>query len=312
MNFIKKYFLVISTFLGAIFGYVILHPFGMIVHSFFHMHREEGYPHLHWDEILSSFTSAFDSSHWPEAVSHIILSGAIGFLFGKIIIAYRTINEQLKAFSAIGINASSIIHDLNSPLARLSGYAELLRGEVDNPQQIGYCQKIQRQISQLIKMITDIKITAQGAKATGLSKEPVNLQLFLEDFIADTAFRSEIRINLKFKGEVLIDKSYFERVLWNLVKNADETLAGREEAWIEISASESDNFVTIAVSDNGPGLPPEVLKHPFELGRTFGKKSGTGLGLYNCKKIVEAHGGKIELVSELGEGTRVYIRLPKR
>lgn len=310
MNFIKKNLLFVSTLLGAVFGYAILHPFGLTVHAFFHMHKER-YVHLHWDEVLASFTKAFSLSHWPEAVSYIFLSGVIGFLFGKTIIAYRTINEQLKTFSAIGINASSIIHDLNSPLARLTGYTELLKSEIDDTQQINYCEKIQRQIAHLFKMVMDIKITAQGTKAIELSKVPTNLNLFLKDFISNTTFHSEIRINPKFDGEVLIDKGYFERALWNLVKNADEALAGTEDAKIEISINELDNFVIISISDNGPGLPSKILKHLFKVGQTYKKKGGTGLGLYNCKKIVEAHGGKTWLISEVGKGTTAYIKIPK-
>jgi signal transduction histidine kinase len=311
MNIIKKHFLLMSTLLGAALGYVFLHPFGMVVHAFFHLHEDEGYLHLHWDEILITIKEAFAWHHLPEALSYIILGAIISFLFGKIIIAYRTINEQLQTFSRIGINASGIIHDLGNPLAILRSCIYSLKQKSEKPDQIAACEKMTKQAEHISRMVMDIKITAQDKKTIGLSRTPTDLKRFLEDIISETDFKSEIEINSKHEGQISIDKDYFERVIWNLIKNADEALEGVAGGRIEISTEEADNSVLICVSDNGPGISKKILKHIFELGQTFGKRGGAGIGLYNCKNIVEAHGGKIWLTSKAGKGTSVCIKIPK-
>ncbi|MGB2599246.1 MAG: HAMP domain-containing sensor histidine kinase [Candidatus Omnitrophota bacterium] len=310
MNFIRKHFLIVSAFLGAVFGYVFLHPFGMVVHAFFHLHKDEGYLHLHWDEILATFVKAFESSHLLPALSYVVLSGMIGFLFGKIIIAHRTINEQLQAFSRIGINASGIAHDMSSPLASLRACVYSLE-KAGKLSQMGACEKMAEEAARISKMITDIRIIVQGGKTIELSKTPTNLKSFLEDVVSQTDFQHEIKIDSTLEEEVSIDKDYFDRVLWNLIKNADEALEGIADGRIEISAEGTDNSALICVSDNGPGIPQKALKHVFELGQIFGKRGGSGIGLYNCKKITEAHGGKIWLNSKANKGTKAYIKIPK-
>jgi signal transduction histidine kinase len=277
MNIIKKHFLAASTILGALFGYVVLHPFGDVIHELFHP-RERGYLHLHWNEIPATLNLAFSWSHFPETLSYIILTGIIGFFFGKTILSYRTVNEQLKAFSKIGVNASSIAHGLSHPVTGIFGYIYLLKKQAGGPEQIDLLNNAERETTRVSKMITDIKIIARGARTSELTKEPVELKSFMEDHISDMSLHHEVKIDSSFEGQISADKDHLERVFWNLVKNADER---------------------------------DKLKRLFEIGRTFEKKYGSGIGLYNCKKIVEAHGGKIWLNSALNKGTTVYIKIPK-
>ena len=104
---------------------------------------------------------------------------------------------------------------------------------------------------------------------------------------------------------------YFERVFWNLFKNADEAMAGKTGARIEISLGQDEKGVTIGIADNGPGIPPEPAKKLLGFGETYGKNGGSGIGLYNCKKIIEAHGGELWFTSVAGKGTSFFIRLPE-
>jgi signal transduction histidine kinase len=75
------------------------------------------------------------------------------------------------------------------------------------------------------------------------------------------------------------------------------------------------NFIEITVSDTGPGIPPEELRHVFERFYrvdTSGAKTGTGLGLAIAKEIVKAHGGNIAVFSKVNDGTRFVVTLPAR
>ncbi|HDZ76822.1 MAG TPA: HAMP domain-containing histidine kinase [Candidatus Omnitrophica bacterium] len=310
MNFIKKYLLFFNTFFGAVFGYVLLHPFGMMAHQV-HLGGEVGFMHVHWGKVLPAFKMAFSAEHLPPAVLYIIFGGIMGFFIGKTIIAYRMIAKQLESFSLIGMNASSIIHDLNNPVATIKMGVEVLRRNIADTERIEIYGEIERDVARLSKMVTDIKIVAQGEKLIQLSKTPVELKTFLDDVVSGMTLRHEIKISCGFEGVVSIDKDYFERVIWNLLKNADEALAMTEGGKIELSVSKTEDSVLMCISDNGPGIPKEISKSLFEIGKTFGKKGGSGIGLYNCRIITESHGGKIWCISEEGKGTKFYIKIPK-
>jgi signal transduction histidine kinase len=102
-------------------------------------------------------------------------------------------------------------------------------------------------------------------------------------------------------------------VIVNLVDNAAQSVPDGERAsrdlHISVATRQHGDSIEIAVCDTGSGIAPDVLPRIFE--PLFSTKSfGTGLGLPTVKQIVEQHGGKIELSSELGVGTRAVVRLP--
>ena len=134
--------------------------------------------------------------------------------------------------------------------------------------------------------------------------------MVIDDVAANVRPRSSLSINVPENIVVLIDADYFERVLWNLIKNADEAAYGKNDGKIEVSASYGNKIAAIAIRDNGRGFPKELRRKIFTLGATFGKKGGSGMGLYNCKKIMEAHGGGIHVNSMSGKWTSVTINVP--
>ena len=98
-----------------------------------------------------------------------------------------------------------------------------------------------------------------------------------------------------------------EQVLINLFQNALEALDGRDDAKVQVSVEETADGVTLAVSDNGPGIPPAILKSLFTPFNTS-KEKGLGLGLVISKDIVADYGGRIE-VSSGNSGTRFTVHL---
>jgi len=101
------------------------------------------------------------------------------------------------------------------------------------------------------------------------------------------------------------DADLFHQAIINIVENAHKH-TGNDT--IGICAVQCDGKVIITVSDNGSGIPPELLPHVFERGTTDGK--GTGYGLTFCKMVVESHSGEIEIISERGKGASIHITLP--
>src|SRR4030095_8613849 len=103
------------------------------------------------------------------------------------------------------------------------------------------------------------------------------------------------------------DRDQLTQVLWNVALNGVEAMDGRGVLSLAVARQNGD--VALAVSDTGPGIPPERLARVFEPFYT-GKPSGSGLGLTIAERIVAAHGGRIEIDSEPGRGTRVTLLFP--
>jgi signal transduction histidine kinase len=114
--------------------------------------------------------------------------------------------------------------------------------------------------------------------------------------------------------DLQIDPDRISQVLVKLIGNA---IRYCERGWIEVSTKRQEDEAIVKIQDTGPGIPSEDLKHIFEAfvqlstgpGRRVG---GTGLGLAICKQIVELHGGRIWVESEVGRGSAFYFALPLR
>ncbi|MCA9580707.1 MAG: GHKL domain-containing protein [Myxococcales bacterium] len=110
-------------------------------------------------------------------------------------------------------------------------------------------------------------------------------------------------------GQVVAQRNRIKQVLNNLFSNAVEALEGRSEPKITLRASTDAGWLVVEVADNGPGVSPEIRRRIFDSFVTS-KDAGTGLGLTVVKKIIDNHGGTIELQSREGEGTRATFRIP--
>lgn len=108
----------------------------------------------------------------------------------------------------------------------------------------------------------------------------------------------------------LIDEDRIERVVENLIVNALEAMGGRGGRLTVTAGDESEGLVFFSVEDSGPGMTEDFMR--TRLFRAFAttKKRGIGLGLYTCREIVESHGGRLEVKSKLGSGTRFRVVLP--
>jgi signal transduction histidine kinase len=103
------------------------------------------------------------------------------------------------------------------------------------------------------------------------------------------------------------DRDQLTQVLWNVALNAVEAMNGRGRLSLEVNRRNGD--VALSVSDTGGGIPSENLSHVFEPFYT-GKANGSGLGLTIAERIMGAHGGRIEIDSQVGRGTRVTLLFP--
>lgn len=227
-----------------------------------------------------------------------------------------TQNELIRSerLSAVGRFASGIIHDFKTPMTTIKGCAAFLGREDLKPEdRRHFSATVVNAVDILVGMAQEILDFIQGGGE--LHMEPVTLDAFLSDitnFLKDDfAERGiEIRTRLDYAGTISLDRGKMRRVIVNIASNARDVMEGAGGAFTIFSHREGE-FIRLDLSDNGPGIPPEIVSTLFEPFVTLGKSHGTGLGLAISKKIVEDHGGTIEVVSSPDEGANFIIRLPQ-
>ena len=105
-----------------------------------------------------------------------------------------------------------------------------------------------------------------------------------------------------------MDHEQIQKVVTNLIMNAHE--AGKDEISISVATSAVDGDVVMSVSDNGCGMSKDFIERSLFRPFQSTKKKGMGIGMFHSKMIIEAHGGKIRVDSEVGKGTTISVVLP--
>ncbi len=208
-------------------------------------------------------------------------------------------------------------HDLKNPALAIEIAARMLRdarsSEKDRKSYLDAMGEEARRLRTIVRDLTDDIQVASGRFS--VQKTPVDLRTLVQQLIraqSITFSDHQIIVDVREQCTVLGDVSRLERVVMNLVSNAVKYSPHDTSVRVEVAREES--FALLTVSDQGRGITPEDLKvifQPFGRGRsadTFAE--GTGMGLYVVKQIVEAHGGRIEVESELGHGATFRVRLP--
>lgn len=209
----------------------------------------------------------------------------------------------------VGSMASSIIHDLKNPMTIIKGYTYLHAQE--HPESRSFCSQIEGEIDRLTELAEEILGVAKGSSR--VRKEEVQVAPFVQEFGEFIRARMglgeiDFRIQNLYDGRASFDGRRLRRALFNLVTNALDAVprGGR----IEIRSERSGDDLHLTVSDNGRGIPREIRARLFDPFHSSGTPGGTGLGLAIVQNIVQAHGGRLKVESEEGEGTKVHLFLP--
>ena len=222
--------------------------------------------------------------------------------------------EQMNSLKDDFINVAS--HELKSPLHPIYGFVELAQnGDIGKDEALAGISKQARQIEEIANRILDISKIDNGILYLSFEK------FDLRDLLLDITSFYKLNLNQKIRIETHLeegleieaDRIRISQVIRNLINNA---LKFTSAGIISISAYQElqKNTVHVIVRDSGIGIHPEVMPYLFNKFATKGieKESGNGLGLYLCKGIINAHGGKIFGYNNAGSGATMEFTIPMK
>ena len=221
-------------------------------------------------------------------------------------------NERL---ASIGQMLSGVLHDFKNPMAIISGYVQFMARADDPEKRREFAQNILRQLEQLNQMTRELLSFARGDQTLLLRKVFMHQLMDEVEELLRPELESrgvELLITLEYRNDARVDQVKLKRAILNLARNAAEAMApqGGGRFAIHVSQDADAKQLVLALSDTGPGIPPEIQDTLFESFVTQGKKDGTGLGLAIVQKIVQEHEGQISFTTQPGQGTTFTIRLP--
>jgi signal transduction histidine kinase len=239
----------------------------------------------------------------------------------RMFTAERNAAEELRRLSALRADFVSLVsHELRAPMASVIGCASTLRArwrELSAGQRESFLALIEQETGRLSTLIGDVLDTSRIEAGTfTYAFGDVDLAELVRETAAMVSLGTdEVTVSATVHDPlpaVRGDRDRLRQLLVNLLSNAAKyTVAGDE---IEVRAAAEDGTVVVSVEDHGPGIAPEEQRLVFE---KFGRvnsggrsKPGAGLGLFIARSIAEAHGGSLEVQSELGGGATFVFRLP--
>lgn len=248
------------------------------------------------------------------------LFDSIGEMINAIILQEQVESQKKIAMhhaklASIGEMAAGVGHEINNPLAIISGQMTLLKKQFinqygDNPDFLQKFEKVTRSVSRIANIVQGLRTFARSDDTL---LGPVNISQIITESIAmmrdlyktdQVIFIDSIAADLWIQGNA----GRIQQVIINLLNNAKDAVEKAEKKIVEISAHMNHQFVRIRIKDTGCGIPEslrEKIFQPFFTTKEVNK--GTGIGLSLSLSIIQEHNGKLELKSEVNQGTEFII-----
>jgi signal transduction histidine kinase len=218
-------------------------------------------------------------------------------------------NERL---SAVGRMAAVIIHDIKNPMSTLRVYAQVMKKKSGNEEASKLADEMIRQIDRFVTMTQEVLDFTRGISSMNFEDVEFNeVMNTILDFIERDLEKNNITLfrDVKYHGLLRLDQDKLMRACYNIVGNARDAMP--QGGMLTVATMADGKGVRMNFSDTGIGMPPEVKERIFEPFMTFGKKHGTGLGMAIVKKVIDDHGGTIDIQSVQGTGTTISLWFPK-
>src|SRR5258706_1171422 len=225
---------------------------------------------------------------------------------------------HVSRWNAMGMMAATLAHELNQPLTAVKNYMEAARFSLDGLEtpQVGRAQEfIGQAASETMRAGAIISNLRDFIEKRETSRSLENLNQVVEEAIAVSVVGQHLEARVQTDLDprlppVFVNRVEIQQVLVNLFRNAAEAMLDAKHRILTIATRlEEPGFVSVAVSDTGPGIAPDVMARLFKPFTTT-KQAGMGIGLKICQTIIEAHDGKIWLTPNEEEGVTFRFRLP--
>jgi PAS domain S-box-containing protein len=224
--------------------------------------------------------------------------------------------RQSEKLSALGQLTAGVAHELNNPLAVIMGYAQVLVKQVEgDPKLKTDLSKILRESERAAKIVRNLLTFARPREPQMLTVDVNRLVANILEAYETEFDNASVHVRTHLAPDLprtVADPHQLEQVLANLVINAIQAMGQTPlPRSLTIGTAVNDRMIRITVSDNGPGIAPEVVTKifdPFFTTKAPGK--GTGLGLSISHSIVHEHRGRIWVESELGQGATFHVEIP--
>jgi two-component system sensor histidine kinase PilS (NtrC family) len=292
------------------------------------------YRNLHGEELFLGLAGSILKGEDGSSLGHVVI-----FQDVTAVVAMERQLRRSERLAAVGEMSAKMAHEIRNPLAAMSGSIQVLRSDLGedsaDPERRRLMNIVEREADRLNRLITDFLAFARPMRP---KRESVALGGLAREVLEmlDSVRPENISVELHAVKPVCVqgDSGQLRQVLWNLFHNAVEAMpqGGRLDICVEDVAGQSPQgasalrrsdeqgrdregtgepgWVKIVVADTGIGISSEVQEQIFEPFFTT-KKEGTGLGLSTVHRIVEGHGGSLELESTEGVGTSFLIWLPQ-
>lgn len=233
----------------------------------------------------------------------------------------QKLEEQLflaQRLSSVGALASSITHEFNNILTTVINYAKMGLRHTDEATRTKAFDRILSAGQRASKITTGM---LAYARTSSDRQEPADLRRLLNDVLVLVQkdlqmHRIAVDLDAPESVWVLVNSSQIQQILMNLIVNARQAMPENGRLKLTVRDNPAEGWGEISVGDTGCGIPHDQLPHIFDAFYTTKKadsrgQGGTGLGLSLCRKIIEAHKGRIRVESEVGRGTTFTLKLPR-
>jgi len=213
---------------------------------------------------------------------------------------------EMKNLEVVGEMSSKMAHDIRNPLTILKTSVDLLKIRQKNDEDSLMSTSLSRMETAILHITDQVDGVMSFIKSPKLDFKLFNLKIILDDLVQELLIPGDVNVSISNKScRVKWDQTKIRVILTNILQNAIHSVGTKGS--IKLGLSESTTYVTITISDSGPGIPDENIEKIFEPLFTT-KKMGTGLGLASCKQIIDMHRGNISVKNK---PTTFTLKIPK-
>lgn len=229
--------------------------------------------------------------------------------------------SELEVYRVVSKISSQVAHDIRSPLAALEMFTDDLSGLPEESRLV-----IRSAVGRIRDIANDLLIRNKALKSGNLDAEKGTLekpsiellQSILEPILTEKRLQYRAKLGVEIEGKFDVESygifskiqvAEFKRAISNLINNSVEALSASGRILVDFRSQ--NNSVKLRISDNGKGIPPEILAKLCQMGETYGKDGGSGLGLFHAKSTFQNWGGDLTIESTVGIGTTISVTFQK-